>query len=114
MNGINGLLNLLTWVEHRKLAQASPHEENGVLCPIPHPTQFLPSDSSKVIASTVSCRKVALSREVAARYTAHADDSYVTVITLNRREPICMFLNARMLHQRRNEARGESSGKELW
>src|SRR5207253_10546024 len=29
MLGISGLLNLLTWVEHRQLAQASPHEEGG-------------------------------------------------------------------------------------
>jgi hypothetical protein len=42
MLGINGLLNLLTWVKHRQLAQASQHEEGGVPCPISYPTR-LPS-----------------------------------------------------------------------
>src|SRR6266700_6030364 len=43
MLGISGLLNLLTWVEHRQLAQASPHEEGGVPCPVPHSTQLPPA-----------------------------------------------------------------------
>src|SRR6266566_4208017 len=43
MLGISGLLNLLTWVEHRQLAQASPHEEGGALCPVSYPTQFPPA-----------------------------------------------------------------------
>jgi hypothetical protein len=40
---------LLTWVEHRQLAQASPHEEGGVPCPVPHSTQLPPSNSRLVI-----------------------------------------------------------------
>jgi hypothetical protein len=40
MLGMSGLMNLLTWVEHRQLAQASPHEEGGVPCPVPHPTRL--------------------------------------------------------------------------
>src|SRR6266851_4152505 len=42
MLGISGLLQLLTWVEHRRVVQASQHEEGGVPCPIPHPTRFPP------------------------------------------------------------------------
>jgi hypothetical protein len=38
--GMSGLLNLLTWVEHRQLAQASQHEEGGVPCPVPYPTRL--------------------------------------------------------------------------
>lgn len=38
-------------------------------------------------------RKGVLSREVATQYAAHANDSYVTVITLNGRVPICRYLN---------------------
>jgi hypothetical protein len=41
--GISGLLNLLTWVEHRQLAQASPHEEGGVPCSVPHLTRLPPA-----------------------------------------------------------------------
>src|SRR5258708_5249873 len=48
MLGISGLLNLLTWVEHRQLAQASQHEEGGVPCPIPHPTRLPPPASRQV------------------------------------------------------------------
>jgi len=43
MLDISGLLNLLTWVEHRQLAQASQHEEGGVPCPVPHPTRLPPA-----------------------------------------------------------------------
>src|SRR5260370_7394826 len=43
MLGISGLLNLLTWVEHRQLAQASQHEEGGVPCPVPYPTRLPPT-----------------------------------------------------------------------
>src|SRR5947209_8364872 len=43
MLGISGLLQLLTWVEHRRAAQASEHEEGGIPCPIPHPTQLPPA-----------------------------------------------------------------------
>jgi transposase len=50
MLGISGLLNLLTWVEHRKPAQASPHEEGGAPCLVPHPTR-LPSPNSKTVIS---------------------------------------------------------------
>ena len=50
MLGISGLLNLLTWVEHRQLAQASQHEEGGVLCPVPYPTRLPPPDSRQVIS----------------------------------------------------------------
>ena len=42
MLGMSGLLNLLTWVEHRQQAQASLQKEGGVLCPIPHSTQSPP------------------------------------------------------------------------
>jgi hypothetical protein len=48
MLGISGLLQLLTWVEHRRVAQASQHEEGGVPCPIPHPTRLPPPDSRQV------------------------------------------------------------------
>ena len=50
MPGMSGLLQLLTWVEHRRVAQASPHEEGGVPCPISHPTQFPPPDSRQDIS----------------------------------------------------------------
>src|SRR2546421_1759037 len=43
MLGISGLLQLLTWVEHRQAVQASQHEEGGVPCPIPHPTRLPPA-----------------------------------------------------------------------
>ena len=43
MLGISGLLQLLTWVEHRRAVQASEHEEGGVPCPIPHPTRLPPA-----------------------------------------------------------------------
>ena len=43
MLGISGLLQLLTWVEHRRVAQASQHEEGGVPCPVPHPTRLPPT-----------------------------------------------------------------------
>ena len=43
MLGISGLLQLLTWVEHRRVVQASQHEEGGVPCPISHPTQLPPA-----------------------------------------------------------------------
>ena len=43
MLGISGLLQLLTWVEHRRAVQASQHEEGGVPCPIPHPTRLPPA-----------------------------------------------------------------------
>lgn len=43
MLGISGLLNLLTWVEYRQLAQASQHEEGGVPCPVPYPTRLPPT-----------------------------------------------------------------------
>jgi len=43
MLGISGLLNLLTWVEHRQRAQASPHEEGGIPCPVSHPTRLPPT-----------------------------------------------------------------------
>ena len=49
MLGISGLLNLLTWVEHRQLAPASPQEEGGVPCPVPHSTRLPPPDSRLVI-----------------------------------------------------------------
>ncbi len=49
MLGISGLLNLLTWVKHRQLAQASPHEEGGIPCPVSHPTRLPPPDSSQGI-----------------------------------------------------------------
>ena len=48
MLGISGLLQLLTWVEHRRVAQASQHEEGGVPCPIPHPTRLPPPASRQV------------------------------------------------------------------
>lgn len=41
MLGMKGLLNLLTWVEHRQLA--SPHEEGGVPCPVSHLTRLPPA-----------------------------------------------------------------------
>jgi hypothetical protein len=43
MLGISGLLNLLTWVEHRQRAQASPHQEGGNPCPVSHPTRLPPT-----------------------------------------------------------------------
>ena len=43
MLGISGLLNLLTWVEHRQAVQASEHEEGGVSCPISYPTRLPPT-----------------------------------------------------------------------
>ncbi len=43
MLGMSGLLNLLTWVEHRQLAQTSQHEEGGVPCPVPPPTRLPPA-----------------------------------------------------------------------
>jgi hypothetical protein len=43
MLGISGLLQLLTWVEHRRVAQASQHEEGGNPCPISHPQQLPPA-----------------------------------------------------------------------
>src|SRR5436853_849092 len=43
MLGISGLLQLLTWVEHRRVAQASQHEEGGVPCPISHSTRLPPT-----------------------------------------------------------------------
>gem|GEM_PF-462964 len=43
MLGISGLLQLLTWVEHRRAVQTSEHEEGGVPCPIPHPTRLPPA-----------------------------------------------------------------------
>src|SRR5260370_93843 len=42
MLGISGLLNLLTWVEHRQQAQASLQKEGGALCPLPHSPQSPP------------------------------------------------------------------------
>jgi hypothetical protein len=50
MLGISGLLNLLTWVEHRQPAQASPPEEGGISCPVSHPTRLPPPDSSQGIS----------------------------------------------------------------
>jgi len=50
MLGISGLLNLLTWVEHRKPAQASPHQEGGNPCAVSHPTRSPPPDSSQGIS----------------------------------------------------------------
>ena len=49
MLGISGLLNLLTWVEHRQQALASPHEEGDILCSDSHPTQSPPPDCRQVI-----------------------------------------------------------------
>src|SRR5579883_2023392 len=43
MLGISGLLQLLTWVEHRRTVQASQCEEGGVPCSIPHPTRLPPA-----------------------------------------------------------------------
>src|SRR5690348_16993983 len=43
MLGISGLLNLLTWVEHRQRAQATPFEEGGIPCPVSHPTWLPPT-----------------------------------------------------------------------
>src|SRR5213080_3028568 len=43
MLGISGLLQLLTWVEHRRAVQASQHEEGGVPCPISPPTRLPPA-----------------------------------------------------------------------
>ncbi len=43
MLSISGLLNLLTWVEHRQQVQASLHEKGGALCPVPLPTLFPPA-----------------------------------------------------------------------
>jgi len=44
MLGISGLLNLLTWVEHRQQALASQHcEEGGIPCPVSHPTRLPPT-----------------------------------------------------------------------
>src|ERR1700694_3377412 len=43
MLGISGLLQLLTWVEHRRAVQASQREEGGVPCSIPHPTRLPPA-----------------------------------------------------------------------
>src|SRR6266702_3386106 len=43
MLGISGLLNLLTWVEHRQRAQASPHEEGGIPYPVSYPTRLPPT-----------------------------------------------------------------------
>src|SRR5436305_101442 len=43
MLGISGLLQLLTWVEHRQVAQASQHEEGGVPCPSSHSTRLPPT-----------------------------------------------------------------------
>jgi len=50
MLGISGLLNLLTWVEHRQLAQGSPHEEGDIPCPVSHPAQLPPPDSRQGIS----------------------------------------------------------------
>jgi hypothetical protein len=36
MLGMSGLLNLLTWVEHRQQVQALAYEEGGTRCPISH------------------------------------------------------------------------------
>ena len=55
------------------------------------PVKNLPPRTSSV--STVSCCKEELSREGATRWNAHTNDSYLTVMTLNRREPICIDLN---------------------
>ena len=43
MLGTSGLLQLLTWVEHRRGVQTSEHEEGGIPCPIPHPTRLPPA-----------------------------------------------------------------------
>jgi hypothetical protein len=43
MLGMSGLLNLLTWVEQRTAAQASPQEEGGVPCPISKSSGFPPA-----------------------------------------------------------------------
>ena len=50
MLGISGLLQLLTWVEHRRVVQASQQEEGGVPCPIPHPTRSPPPNSRQAIS----------------------------------------------------------------
>ncbi|EFH88329.1 hypothetical protein Krac_9763 [Ktedonobacter racemifer DSM 44963] len=49
MLGLSGLLQLLTWVEQRRVAQASQHEEGGVPCPVFHPTQSPPPNSRQAI-----------------------------------------------------------------
>ena len=43
MLGISGLLQLLTWVERRRVVQASEYKEGGVPCPIPQPTRLPPA-----------------------------------------------------------------------
>ncbi len=50
MLGISGLLQLLTWVEHRQAVQASQREEGGVSCSIPHPTRLPPPVSRQAIS----------------------------------------------------------------
>lgn len=42
MFGMRGLLNLLTWVEHRQQAQVSPREDGGDQCSRMPPTLFPP------------------------------------------------------------------------
>lgn len=41
--GITGLLNLLAWVEQKRVAHAAQQKEGGVPCPAPHPSQFPPA-----------------------------------------------------------------------
>jgi hypothetical protein len=55
MLGISGLLNLLTWVEHRQQALASQHcEEGGIPCPVSHPTRLPPTQFQTSIQSVGS------------------------------------------------------------
>jgi hypothetical protein len=41
--GITGLLNLLAWVEQKRVAHAAQQKEGGVSCPVPHPPPFPPA-----------------------------------------------------------------------
>jgi hypothetical protein len=43
--GITGLLNLLAWVEQKRVAHAAQQKEGGVSCPVPHPPPFPPPTS---------------------------------------------------------------------
>lgn len=49
MLGMSGLLNLLSWVEHRQQAQNAVHEEGDALCPVSHVTPSPPPDSRQAI-----------------------------------------------------------------
>ncbi len=49
-----------------------------------------------------------MKREIIARWTAHTNDRYLTGMMMNRHEPCCIDLNARIPCYPRKEGRGES------